>query len=123
MRKQLQTFGDPQLEAQYRELVVDFKKRVKTDKKNHHPSKYHADQTPKAAWKATRSILGQDSTTAPKAIELEDGYWVNNPKQMADLFAKHYTNKVKTLQSQRRRQQNIDPVVRLERPLSKRNIY
>ena len=39
---------------------------------------------------------------------------------MADLFAKHYSSKVKTLQSQRRRQPNIDPVVRLERALSQK---
>ena len=96
MRKQLQASGDLQLEAQYRYLVAAVK-RVKTDNKNHHLSKYEADQTPKGAWKATRSIFGQDTTTAPRAIELEDKPWVNNPKQLANLFAKHYSNKVKKL--------------------------
>ena len=48
------------------------------------------------------------------------GSWINDPKQMADLIAKHNSNKVKTLRSQRRRHPNIDPVVRLERALSQR---
>ena len=123
MRKQLQGTRDLQLETQYKELVGEVKKRVKTDKKNHHLAKYETDQTPKGAWKAARSILGQDSTTSPRAIELEDGSWVNNQKQMADIFAKHYNDKVKKLRSQKRRQPNIDPVVRLERALSQRETF
>ena len=39
---------------------------------------------------------------------------------MADLFAKHYSDKVNTLQSQKRRPPNIDPVVRLGRALFQR---
>ena len=97
MRKQLQATGDSHIEAQYRNLVAVTKKFVKSDKENHHLSKYNSDQTPKGAWKATRSIFGQDTTTAPRAIELEDKPWVNNPKQLANLFAKHYSNKVKKL--------------------------
>ena len=54
--------------------------------------------------------------------QLEDGSWIHNSKQMADLFAKHYSRKVKTLQSQRRKKPNIDLVVRLEKALSQRGM-
>ena len=65
MRRQLRGTEGLQVDSPCSELMNTVRERVKTEKSDHHLAKYNAEQTQKGAWKATRSILGQDYNFSP----------------------------------------------------------
>ena len=93
---------------------------VKSDKINYYKSRLH-DHTfnIKKVWKTVHNLLGNIDNKAPRQLRHGDRI-INNPKLMAEVLNKTFQDKVKKLRNQTNIQPIIDPAVRLQLWLNKR---
>ena len=96
-----------------KEAVVDDQKMGKTRDLNDNVSSSQA-------WKAARSILGITKNMSPTSIKDTDGTLVTNPTKIASIFNDFFLEKVRKLRTQTNTPPKIEPVVRLQQWLDKK---
>jgi hypothetical protein len=67
-------------------------------------------------WKTIKSLNGTPDTNSPNEAMLHNGKTITDPKQKADIFAKHYANVSKLKMSKEDRAQNMAFKRRMEAP-------
>ena len=112
--------GDVELMEEFKKKAKEVKKAVDEDKK-HGMSKDLGDNvSSQDAWRVARNILGIKKNVAPTLIKDDDGSLITNPAKIANKFNQFFIEKVKTLRVKTNSAPLIDPVLRLDQWLNKR---
>ena len=95
------------------------KAQLPLDKQSYYYNKAnYEDKTIKGAWKTVYQALGQNKDVSPVQL-VENGQAVINSRSMANTFNEFFTGKVRKLRNSITGETEVDPLVRLERWLTK----
>ena len=106
--------------AEYKIKRNEVKARLGVDETDFYKNKFHdVSLNIRKIWKIVYNILGQVDNKAPSKIR-EGNKIISNPKNLADTFNKLFKDKVKKLRTQTTTDPKINPTVRLQNWLDKR---
>ena len=99
------------------------KKYLEKDKKDYFDKKFNSEnnKTTKNIWSTVYETLKSVKNLAPTKLKV-NGKILNNPKEMANQFAKIFSNKTKKIREKTSGNPTIDPKIRLQQYLNQRGV-